>query len=564
MPGIKVLIKGLNKVIDFPANTAMPDIEKHIKGNWSSVEEMSGLPMDTASRMERAKHLGFSLPTVAAAGGLAMLAPEDVEASFLGQGAKKAALDMLGMAKKMEGSKVSPDEIWQKTGWGKGADDKWRFEVDDSQIELDIDAAKMSEHGFKTAKADELLKGENISSSYPGLLEKTTVSFNPRLEAQGQLRTMRGSELLGTDDFHSLQVKDSASKGRTKAEKIASYQKHIDEASKPEEIDRIMKQYDLSREDAIKQKDEDIADLKEFIGEAQDDPFFLQDTKSTITHEGQHIIQGEEGFARGGSSDEFAPSQIDPGEINALRILTNREANETGKKFGEITGDGDAVKKFKGMFGREPTMTERILASNIQEEINETGVDVFSTKAFKDAALTPHEKYMRLAGEVEARNVQTRLDMTPEQRRATPPWKTEDRLRGEQVVKYDSRGGDQLAKLGGTGAAALASVSPVQAGAHKNFMAELSGANLPSATAINAPFIDQSNIPTQFRPGLGGIQSPISPSFINQAGGKLKRLEFPVIGNPLEGVSDYLENFGYEDSSAERLKRAAMAGLDII
>ena len=185
--------------------------------------------------------------------------------------------------------------------------------------------------------------------------------------------------------------------------------------------------------------------------------------------------------------------------------------------------------------------------SKNSDELNAfRGVDSEQKKFEK---LTPMEQYKRLSGEVEARNVQTRIDMTPEQRRLTPPWKTEDVPRSDQIVKY-----------GGAGASlsALAALTPEQA------QANTARIDLPSNVEITAPFIDQSNIPTQFRPGLGGIQSPISPSFINQAGGKLKRLEFPVIGNPLEGVSDYLENFGYEDSSAERLKRAAMAGLDII
>ena len=88
--------------------------------------------------------------------------------------------------------------------------------------------------------------------------------------------------------------------------------------------------------------------------------------------------------------------------------------------------------------------------------------------------------------------------------------------------------------------------------------------DLPSNVSINAPFMDQSNIPSQFRPDLGGIESPNSPTFINQAGAKLKRLEVPILGNPLEGVADYLENFGFLDSSEERLKRAALAGLDLI
>ena len=43
--------------------------------------------------------------------------------------------------------------------------------------------------------------------------------------------------------------------------------------------------------------------------------------------------------------------------------------------------------------------------------------------------------YRRVAGEVEARNVQHRMDMTPEQRRATPPWATEDVPRDQQIVR---------------------------------------------------------------------------------------------------------------------------------
>lgn len=59
--GIRVLIKGMDKVIEFPTNTKLPDIENSIKVNWNEVESLSGLPMDTASRMERARHLGFDV-----------------------------------------------------------------------------------------------------------------------------------------------------------------------------------------------------------------------------------------------------------------------------------------------------------------------------------------------------------------------------------------------------------------------------------------------------------------------------------------------------------------------
>lgn len=46
--------------------------------------------------------------------------------------------------------------------------------------------------------------------------------------------------------------------------------------------------------------------------------------------------------------------------------------------------------------------------------------------------------YRRLAGEVEARNVQTRMDMTPDQRRAAPPWATQDVPLDRQIVRQQS------------------------------------------------------------------------------------------------------------------------------
>lgn len=46
-----------------------------------------------------------------------------------------------------------------------------------------------------------------------------------------------------------------------------------------------------------------------------------------------------------------------------------------------------------------------------------------------------YEAYRRMAGEVEARNVQKRLDMTPEQRRATPPWRTWDVPLSQQIIR---------------------------------------------------------------------------------------------------------------------------------
>ena len=48
--------------------------------------------------------------------------------------------------------------------------------------------------------------------------------------------------------------------------------------------------------------------------------------------------------------------------------------------------------------------------------------------------------YFRQAGEAEARNVQTRMDYTPEQRKAEAPWTTLDVPESELIVRGNSNG----------------------------------------------------------------------------------------------------------------------------
>jgi len=106
--------------------------------------------------------------------------------------------------------------------------------------------------------------------------------------------------------------------------------------------------------------------------------------RSVVLHEHQHPIQGIEGFARGGNRDEFTPEEI-------------------------------ASERFRA-----------------QTPPSWTSVDVLPGD---DDDLIRHALYRRLAGEVEARNVQSRMNMTPDQRRATPPWLTQDVPDDQQIVR---------------------------------------------------------------------------------------------------------------------------------
>jgi hypothetical protein len=50
----------------------------------------------------------------------------------------------------------------------------------------------------------------------------------------------------------------------------------------------------------------------------------------------------------------------------------------------------------------------------------------------------------RLAGEVEARNVERRMHMTEEERRATPPWLTQDVPDEDQIIVLPTKNKQEL------------------------------------------------------------------------------------------------------------------------
>lgn len=59
-----------------------------------------------------------------------------------GEHARNAPLDKLEVAKKMEEEEASPEEIWDETGWMRGPEGEWRFEIPDNLDQIDLSFAK--------------------------------------------------------------------------------------------------------------------------------------------------------------------------------------------------------------------------------------------------------------------------------------------------------------------------------------------------------------------------------------------------------------------------------------
>lgn len=213
-------------------------------------------------------------------GVMPMPRPTNSLGMFGGMNAKTADLDALKRAQTLEATGAPRDAIWNDTGWFKGADGQWRFEIDDSASRL-----RNATNEVALKKRDGLAESFQHDELYQAYPELADLKYKV----------------------------DYADGGRSQG-------------------------YYLP-------------------GEIGVSPFTLRnrsDARSVTLHEAQHAIQQREGFAKGSSLE------ASEGQYNS---------------------------------------------------------------------------YHRSGGEVEARNVQTRMNMTPEQRRAQAPWLTQDVPDNQQIIR---------------------------------------------------------------------------------------------------------------------------------
>jgi hypothetical protein len=293
------------------------------------------------------------------------------KAIFAGIGAKTANRELMKTAEKMAGEGASRESIWDATGWFKGPDDKWRFEIDDSTSKLTPKAA------------DELMSGDGgaygaTQRTAPGVLQ----------HPGGLYEAYPGLRLIDVDARHNVKLSQGKVKG--------SYQAGRDSGGRPS--------------------------ISIQSNSLEGGP---RSVRGLSLHELQHGVEDLEGFSPGGNnfsvfghSDPNVRAAVQQEMDQLLRTLTPEEYNAQIKPSWPDATEAQLADSYKDYL-----KSNKEARANIYHPAN---------KAAQETAAM--NVYRRMAGEVEARNVQTRMNMTPEQRRATYPWATQDIPDGLQIV----------------------------------------------------------------------------------------------------------------------------------
>lgn len=288
-------------------------------------------------------------------------------------------MDNLDVAKQMEKAKKDAKIIKMATGWEKGVDGKWRYEMPDAKIKDTIDVGggnivkRFEEDMLWTdGKLADVIDAPGLFEAYPQLKDvridtdaiMNDMPSNGEYNPQTKTITIHADELkylnsiLNHEIQHVIQREEGFAHGGTpeqverdfnaaKAEwKARSYAFELEEKAK-----EMGGEYNQSEvEKALIQEYKDM-DMPEFIPD--------KETR----------IKGFNYFARG-----YADRSMD-----------------------------DAIKRFR--------------------------LDRFQRTDFDS-----YQEYRKLAGEVESRNVEKRLGMTDEERRNSLASETEDVNRDEQIV----------------------------------------------------------------------------------------------------------------------------------
>ena len=394
----------------------------------------------------------------------------DVRYQFVGEKGAEVAdraeevttrLDNLSIARSMEEAKKDAKTIKLATGWERGVDGKWRYEIPDIEYVPSGDAnwkkvlARQPWAKELEELADRIFDEEKLSG-------KEMTRFDELCKENDELyKTYKESDVKYLDDYAP---NDALYKAYPELK-----QTRVEFVNNPS----------LGWSGKYSRKDNTI-----FINGSSDFSY-----RSTLAHEIQHAIQDIEGFAEGGNTEsvrsqiqriiddeqdasdyakqqlkKYATLHMHAARLEAYKLFVKSDQQffrdkaqdyywdamneldnmDDSKLVNEYPDDKTAKEIAESGYHVDEAIKElKRLGDECKDEIPEGNMDALEevnklTSALKDKS--DYELYNALAGEVEARNVQKRMDMTEDERRNSLAAETEDVAREDQIFLFGDGG----------------------------------------------------------------------------------------------------------------------------
>lgn len=314
----------------------------------------------------------------------------------------------LGTAQKMEAAKKEAKAIKLATGWERGADGKWRYEIPDGiyhpkgDAELKKALARQPWREELNGLSDRILDGEGLSKEE-------------------------------TERFNELAEKEAA----FKADYLKKEKPHLADWLENDELFKAypeLKRVGIVFTDNMPKEQAGYYDSKSNTITVNTNS--SEDTASIIAHEVQHAIQRYEGFATGGNL-KAAMEYLSGNKRADVKIK-----QQLAYKLSQEKGLGLSEEEVNSLIGH--LEYEDISDDELQKQIDalcqKHNITEDQLEDIYPMDSVWHEAYNRISGETEARNVQKRMGMTAEERRVSLAADTEDVARDSQILLFSDTG----------------------------------------------------------------------------------------------------------------------------
>lgn len=330
-----------------------------------------------------------------------------------------ADIDYIAVAESMRAQGKTPQEIRLATGWEQGADGKWRYEIPDFVFKDDWDSAVRDARS--RLDSEYAKRQENVSddSEFMALEEQLAA------EKRNLIVSRNLSEIVDAPELFSAypQLKDLTVEFGPLPDRVGGY----------------------------------FSEDRNVIRLPLDSAISSKQARSTLVHEVQHAVQRIEGFTRGSNPEQFPLKSFALWrDMQRLRELRRSDAwNEYKQKndaidpfeasdeqWAEITALENNPDVAAVLAEVERLRTKWGVSETVVRAINSDEWDPFSSTGRELDDADPDyrvRQYRNVAGEVEARNVQSRLDLSDEERRTRLLSETEDVPRELQTTNVSSR-----------------------------------------------------------------------------------------------------------------------------
>lgn len=350
-------------------------------------------------------------------------------------------LDNLSVARDMEAEKKDAKTIKMATGWERGADGKWRYEIADMK-EFDRNGNLLyRKHHPDYARYIELQDKElkNLFEDGEELTDKEREEYEA-LSKKYESDKFGGEKL---DNIHTLEAYVDA------PELFKAYPelRNVRMTFMDTGGDETASYHHISSVFGVDK--DNVGEIVVNTGKVSVNTR-TNEVKSAVLHEMQHAIQDMEGFAMGGNTERMKSDFLEAKAEWAARAYAH-ELEETAKALGEdydqLGVERALIKEYEDMDMSDelPDKDTRIkgfnyFARGYADRSLDDAIKRFRLNESTRGDFNPYIEYSRLAGEVEARNVQKRMDMSAEERRASLAAETEDVAREDQIFLTGNNG----------------------------------------------------------------------------------------------------------------------------